>query len=77
MPATMPSWDQFAGLNQATYWLNNDLIKATIALALVFCMLTYVTASPFVAACGMFEVVISFPIGLFVWHVLCGQPYAL
>ena len=41
----------------------------------VFTLLFWQTESLFVSSCGLFEILISYPCGLFVWHVIFQQPY--
>ena len=40
-----------------------------------FIALILQTKSVWIACCGLFEIVISFPIGLFVWVVIMRQDY--
>mmetsp|Transcript_10211 Transcript_10211/g.18721 ORF Transcript_10211/g.18721 Transcript_10211/m.18721 type:complete len:559 (-) Transcript_10211:27-1703(-) len=65
-------------VDQIGYYLNSDLRFATLAtLAIVFMylMLWWQTESLFITSCGLFEIAISFPLGLFAWYVILQQPY--
>ena len=46
-----------------------------LAMAIVLIILILQTGSIFIALCGLFEIAISFPCGLFVWTVLMGEEY--
>lgn len=56
------------------YYLAKDLRMLGLSFALVFLVLWFATNSAFLALCGMFEIVVSFPLGLFIWLVLLQQP---
>jgi len=62
-------------LNQIGYYLNNDLRFVMMGIFFVFTLLFWQTESLFVSSCGLFEILISYPCGLFVWHVIFQQPY--
>ena len=51
-----------------------DLLKLGLSFALVFFVLWYATSSLFITCAGLFNIVISFPLGLFVWAVVLGEP---
>merc|ERR1719478_719408 len=57
------------------YYLRNDQFKLVIAVIIVLIVLIFQTKSVWIACCGLFEIVISFPIGLFVWVVIMRQDY--
>jgi len=57
------------------YYLANDQQKLLIAVIIVLIVLILQTKSVWIACCGLFEIVISFPIGLFVWVVIMQQDY--
>ena len=57
------------------YYLNNDLRFVMMGIFFVFTLLFWQTESLFVSSCGLFEILISYPCGLFVWHVIFQQPY--
>lgn len=57
------------------YYLGNDQMKLVIAVLIVLIVLIAQTGSVWIACCGLFEIVISFPIGLFVWVVIMRQDY--
>ena len=57
------------------YYLGNDQQKLVIAVIIVLIVLIFQTGSVWIACCGLFEIVISFPIGLFVWVVIMQQDY--
>ena len=57
------------------YYLANDQQKLLIAVIIVLIVLILQTKSVWIACCGLFEIVISFPIGLFVWVVIMRQDY--
>ena len=63
------------GLDQIPYYLNNDLRMVVLAIFFVYLMLWWQTDSLFVSSCGLFEIIISYPLGLFVWHAILRQPY--
>ena len=46
-----------------------------IAVVCVILLLFFGTGSAFLTVCGMYEILISFPIGLFVWNTVLGEPY--
>ena len=46
-----------------------------IAVVIVLIVLICQTGSVWIAGCGLFEIVIPFPIGLFVWVVIMRQDY--
>ena len=50
-------------------------ITIVIAVIIVLFVLIFQTGSVWIACCGLFEIVISFPIGLFVWVVIMQQDY--
>ena len=52
------------------YYLRNDQFKLVIAVVIVLVVLICQTGSIWIAFCGLFEIVVSFPIGLFVWVVM-------
>ena len=52
------------------YYLRNDQFKLVIAVVIVLIVLILQTGIVWIACCGLFEIVISFPIGLFVWVVI-------
>ena len=45
-----------------------------VSFVLVFIVLWIQTSSLFITCAGMFEIIISFPLGLFVWGVLMDEP---
>jgi hypothetical protein len=57
------------------YYLRNDQFKLVIAVVIVLVVLICQTGSIWIAFCGLFEIVVSFPIGLFVWVVVMRQDY--
>jgi hypothetical protein len=57
------------------YYLNRDVGFVMTAFILVFFVLWAQTESAFLAACGIFEIIISYPLGTFVWHVILQEPY--
>ena len=57
------------------YYLAKDQQKLLIAVIIVLIVLILQTKSVWIACCGLFEIVISFPIGLFVWVVIMRQDY--
>ena len=58
------------------YYLDQDLNMLGLSFLLVFCALWTQTGSVFITICGLFEIIISYPLGLFVWHVILREPYA-
>jgi len=57
------------------YYLNqHDLPLLGLSFGLVFIVLWVNTNSIFLSFCGMFEILVSFPLGLFIWLVLLQQP---
>ena len=56
------------------YYLNKDLMMLALSFVLVFIVLWIQTSSLFITCAGMFEIIISFPLGLFVWGVLMDEP---
>ena len=56
------------------YYLNKDLMMLVLSFVLVFIVLWIQTSSLFITCAGMFEIIISFPLGLFVWGVLMDEP---
>ena len=58
------------------YYLDQDLKMLGLSFLLVFCALWTQTGSLFITICGLFEIIISYPLGLFVWHVILREPYA-
>ncbi|KAH8073783.1 hypothetical protein JL720_10854 [Aureococcus anophagefferens] len=65
----------FNGIDPIQYYLNEDLRMLNLAMAIVLIILILQTGSIFIALCGLFEIAISFPCGLFVWTVLMGEEY--
>jgi hypothetical protein len=65
----------FWNVDQVGYYLNSDLRYAMLAIVFVYLMLWWQTESLFITSCGLFEIVVSFPLGLFVWNVILQQPY--
>mmetsp|Transcript_31035 Transcript_31035/g.42030 ORF Transcript_31035/g.42030 Transcript_31035/m.42030 type:complete len:1162 (-) Transcript_31035:162-3647(-) len=65
----------FWGFDQIPYYLDKDLRVVLLAICFVFLVLCVHTDSYFVASCGLFEIIISYPLGLFVWHAVLQQPY--
>ena len=57
------------------HYLNQDVAFVMTAFILVFFVLWFQTESAFIAACGIFEIIISYPLGTFVWHVILREPY--
>ena len=57
----------FNGIDPIQYYLNEDLRMLNLAMAIVLIILILQTGSIFIALCGLFEIAISFPCGLFVW----------
>ena len=66
-------WGQFPWLFD--YYLNRDVTFVMSAFILVFFVLWIQTESAFIATCGIFEIIVSYPLGTFVWHVLLREPY--
>ena len=66
----------FAGGTDAEfdYYLAQDLMKAGISVVLVFLVLWAATDSLFITSCGLFQILVSFPIGMFVWIVVMDEP---
>ena len=56
------------------YYLDKDLELLMVSFLIVFIVLWYNVDSFFLTCCGMFEIMVSFPLGLFVWVVLMGEP---
>ena len=56
------------------HYLARDLNMLALSFALVFVVLWFNTNSVFLASCGMFEILVSFPLGLFIWLVLLQEP---
>ena len=56
------------------YYLNKDLMMLVLSFVLVFIVLWIQTSSLFITCAGMFEIIVSFPLGLFVWGVLMDEP---
>jgi hypothetical protein len=56
------------------YYLSKDLALLGLSFALVFLVLWFQTSSVFITLCGLYEIFISFPLGLFVWSVLMDEP---
>lgn len=50
-----------------------DMMLAAASFAFVFLYVMFNLRSPFLACCGMFEIVISLPLALFVWKLLMRQ----
>ena len=57
------------------YYLNKDVAFVMLAFVLVYFVLWFQTESAFISACGIFEIIISYPLGTFVWHVILREPY--
>ena len=55
------------------HYLRNDQFKLVIAVVIVLVVLICQTGSCGSRAAGLFEIVISFPIGLFVWVVVMSR----
>ena len=55
------------------YLYNHDLMLLGLSFVLVFGVLWVNTSSFFLSTCGIFEIIISFPAGLFVWLVVGQQ----
>jgi hypothetical protein len=47
-----------------------------LSFFLVFICLWVQTSSLFITSCGLFEIIISYPLGLFVWHVILQEKYS-
>jgi hypothetical protein len=56
------------------YYLAKDLQKLGLSFACVFLVLWYMSSSLFLTICGLLNIVISFPLGLFVWVIVLGEP---
>ena len=56
------------------YYLDKDLLLLMLSFVLVFSVLVIQTDSFFISACGMFEIIISFPLGMFVWILVLQEP---
>jgi len=62
-------WDQDAFLNQ----LISDMGLVVVSVAVVFFYMWYNTQSLFLTLCGIFEIIISFPIAFFFWGTVMDQ----
>ena len=56
------------------YYLLQDLQKVVLAIFLVVLVLWTATSSLFIACAGIFQILVSFPIGLFVWCIVLAEP---
>jgi len=56
------------------YYLNKDLQKLSLSFGCVFGVVWYMSSSLFPTICGLLNIVISFPLGLFVWVIVLGEP---
>lgn len=52
-----------------------DMALVQLSVIIVFCYMWYNTSSLFLSVCGLFEIIISFPMAFFVWFVILGQGY--
>ena len=52
--------------------LGNDLMYAGLSLAVVFVVLIVQTGSLCITCAGLFEIIMSIPLALFVWCVVLG-----
>ena len=58
----------------AGYYLHQDLRLLVVSFVVIFLVVWYNVDSFFLTCCGMYEIVISFPLGLFVWVVIMSEP---
>jgi hypothetical protein len=56
------------------YYLARDLSLLALSFALVFLVLWIQTSSLFISSCGMYQIFVSFPLGLFIWSVVMDEP---
>jgi hypothetical protein len=56
------------------YYLQKDLRLLGLSVFLVVIVLWVYTSSLFLTFAGLFEILISFPLGLFVWSVVLNEP---
>ena len=55
--------------------LIQDMMLAAASIIIVFLYMWFNTQSLFLTICGLFEIIISFPIAFFVWGVMLGQEH--
>ena len=65
----------WGGSGLISYYLNQDLRMLGLSFFLVFCCLWAQTSSLFITVCGLFEIIVSYPLGLFFWHFILREPY--
>jgi len=64
----------FTNSRMTDYYLNKDLTLLGVSVFLVIIVLWVYTSSLFLTFAGLFEILISFPLGLYVWSVVLGEP---